>query len=149
MPNKTRVLIADEDEVTRTMLEKEVMKHDAFIIGSYASGKELLRHILEDNPDVVLMDLMFQDLDGISVLKILHQHKKLQHIDVYVLTSFATRNVIRICEHLGVVQYLRKPINFLLGGGGGGGGGGKPPIYVIDTKRIENIMESVFRERLG
>ena len=53
---KTRVLLADDDEAVRSMLQS-VLERDGFEVVATRGVKEALRHIAEENFDVLLSDL--------------------------------------------------------------------------------------------
>ncbi len=62
-------------------------------------------------PDVVLLDLLLPDMDGLSVLRQLRAERTLMSIPVVVLTSSDDGTDQQECEKLGVSSYIRKPFN--------------------------------------
>jgi DNA-binding NarL/FixJ family response regulator len=86
---KTRVLIVDDHELTgrglRLMLQE---KKDIDVAGIARCAREGIDHALGSNPDIVLMDVMMPDMDGITATRILK--KALPACRVIMLTSNAT-----------------------------------------------------------
>ena len=70
---KNRILVIDDDEniskVIRLYLEKEGME---VLLGA-ADGKTGLELFSKDNPDLVLLDIMMPEMDGIEVIKNISQ----------------------------------------------------------------------------
>lgn len=62
-----RVLLVDDDEVTRHLLNDILEKHtDIKIVGQASDGREAVVLAIEHKPDVVLMDIGLPFLDGIE-----------------------------------------------------------------------------------
>ena len=62
-------------------------------------------------PDLVLLDIMMPDMDGIEVCRRLKQDKRTQHIPVIFLTSMSKSEDERIGLEAGAVDYITKPIS--------------------------------------
>jgi two-component system, chemotaxis family, response regulator Rcp1 len=62
-------------------------------------------------PDIILLDLLLPDSDGISFLTTLRSHPELNQIPVVVLTSSADNSDRQACEQLGISSYIVKPFN--------------------------------------
>lgn len=70
METKTRVLIADIDEDFRRLLGDVLSQEDDMeCVGSTDNGVEALTLAAEQQPDVLVMDLVLLKLDGIEVLR--------------------------------------------------------------------------------
>lgn len=62
-------------------------------------------------PDVVLLDLLLPDMEGVAVLRQLRDERSLTNIPVVILTSSDDGTDQQECERLGVSSYIRKPFN--------------------------------------
>lgn len=70
MSEKKRVVLADASEEFRRMLAETVENEpDLTVVGETGSGEELLTLITAQKPDVVVMDLLLTELDGMAVLE--------------------------------------------------------------------------------
>jgi response regulator NasT len=77
------------------------------VVGDAGDGKSAVNLARELRPDVVLMDVMMPDMDGIEAARILTE----EHIaPVVLLTAYSQRDLIDRAKAVGVVGYLVKPI---------------------------------------
>lgn len=107
---KTRLLVIDDNKSLVSMI-KEYFKNHADIevaMEAYDGGEGLnLIEKQSDKYDVVILDLIMPNKDGISVL----EYMKKKNIDrkVIVLTSYNTPEIIRKVSEFGVNYYILKP----------------------------------------
>ena len=112
MENTIRVLIADEDKEFCAMLRETFCIDERMeIIGTYGDGNGLAQRILQDAPDVVLMDLVLPGVDGLTVLHELNEAEPAKMPVIFVVSSFASQETTEECNALGVSFYLRKPVD--------------------------------------
>ncbi|MCX6023846.1 MAG: response regulator transcription factor [Chloroflexi bacterium] len=112
---KIRVMVVDDHgmvrEGLRTYLELE---DDLEIIGEAANGREAVAQARVSHPDVILMDLLMPEMDGISAIKALRESEKQDHRTdksrVLVLTSFAEDEQIVQAIRAGADGYLLKDV---------------------------------------
>ncbi|WP_394271924.1 sporulation transcription factor Spo0A [Butyricicoccus sp.] len=112
MENRIRVLIADEDAEFRKLLDETLTRDNRVeIVGSFAEGKGLVQHILDNAPDVLLLDPMLPGVDGLTVLRELNDAAPAKMPVIFVLSGFASQEMTAECNALGVSFYLRKPVD--------------------------------------
>jgi putative two-component system response regulator len=76
------------------------------------SGEKALRIVHSDlPPDLVLLDVMMPDLDGIEVCRRLKDDPRTRHIPVIFLTAMSKSEDERIGLEAGAVDYITKPIS--------------------------------------
>jgi len=105
--NSIRVFIAEDHAIVRKGIRTLLsLEKDIEVIGEAANGREALEQIGTMNPDVILMDLVMPELDGIQAI----QQIKIKNPDakVLVLTSFATDDKIFPAIKSGALGYLLK-----------------------------------------
>src|SRR5919197_1148786 len=82
-----RVLIVDDHGVVREGLRAYLeLEPDIQVIGEARDGQEAVRRVQELHPDVVLMDLVMPNMDGVDATSRIKQARPETH--VIVLTSF-------------------------------------------------------------
>ena len=82
---------------------------DLELVGEAANGKEALKLCTDQQPDIVLMDLLMPIMDGITATR--HIHDKFPDIQVIALTSFGEERLIRDVIAAGAISYLFKKVS--------------------------------------
>lgn len=110
MTSKIRVLIIDDHEMVRMGLNMYLSsEEDLEIVGEGCNGEEAVTLAKELAPDVILMDLMMENMNGIDATReILKVNKE---IKVIVLTSFIDDEMIFPVIEAGAFSYLLKTTN--------------------------------------
>ena len=107
---KGRILIVDDDpqavEILTRMLERE--GYDCISAASGAAALQLLR---AQAVDVILLDVMMPEMDGLQVCERLRQDSELRQIPVILLTAKDDMETRSRGMALGVSEYLTKPVN--------------------------------------
>ena len=104
-----RILVVDDHAVTRSGLRKVLMvNRDLEAVGEATNGVEAVQMAGSCKPDVVLMDLMTRELDGISVTREIRQ--KYPPTQVVVLTSISDTNLVQRALQAGAIGYLQKNV---------------------------------------
>ena len=110
MKNLISVLIADDNsELAKELSDYIGVQADMKVAAIAENGKEAYELIKETSPDVVLLDMVMPELDGIGVLKKL-QSMSLSNKPVIIVYSIST--LVRTVEtvlNLGADYYLLKP----------------------------------------
>ncbi len=105
-----RVLLVDDHAVVRSGLSTFIGAFpDLKVVGEASSGREALQLCSECDPDVVLMDVMMPEMDGIEALRIIRQ--KHPTVQVLMLTSSSEESVVRAALQAGAVGYVMKNVS--------------------------------------
>ncbi len=103
------VLIADDHPVVRQGLRTFLdLQEDVVVVGEAATGAEAVAKVEELLPDVVLMDLVMPDLDGIEAARRIRDVSP--STKVIVLTSYADDEKIFPAIKAGAAGYLLKDV---------------------------------------
>ncbi|MFN7251804.1 MAG: response regulator [Anaerobacillus sp.] len=107
MSEKIRVLIVDDHEMVRMGLKTYLSLEDGIeIVGEGCNGEEAIKLASERDPDVILMDLMMEKVDGIEATKqITNVNKK---VKIIVLTSFIDDEMVFPVIEAGAFSYVLK-----------------------------------------
>jgi len=106
-----KVLIADDDAVTRRLLEA-TLKSWSYEVFSASDGAEALR-ILEDKarPDIALLDWQMPETDGPEVCRIIRARPQTLPVYVILLTTLGGRQNIVEGLQAGADDYITKPFD--------------------------------------
>jgi len=104
-----RVLIVDDHDMLREGLVSFLRAYpDLKMVGEATNGSEAIRLCRELRPEVVLMDLMMPEVDGVTAIQTLHQ--ELPEIRFIALTSFSDEKLVKAALRAGATGYLLKNI---------------------------------------
>ncbi len=107
MVNKARVLICDDHAIVRKGIRALLAtKPGIEVVGEAGDGKEAVAQAAALHPDVILMDIMMPELDGIEATRQITAQQPDAHI--LVLTSFAADDKVFPAIKAGALGYLLK-----------------------------------------
>jgi two-component system KDP operon response regulator KdpE len=102
----TRVLIVDDDSETTDLL-KIILESDDFEVTTALSGREGVNLARETRPDVMIVDLLMPDVDGLEVCR---EIRAFSNVPIVVLSAVNKPGVITQALDEGADDYLIKPI---------------------------------------
>jgi NarL family two-component system response regulator LiaR len=104
---KIKILLIDDHPVVRKGIRAIIETDEAFeIIGEGNNGKEAVQKYEQLFPDVVLMDLVMPEMDGIEAIRQIRA--KNPNARILVLTSFSTDDKVFTAIQAGASGYLLK-----------------------------------------
>jgi DNA-binding response OmpR family regulator len=110
MPDGKTVLVIDDEADLRGLLEL-TLSGRGYRVVSAASGKEGLIKAQGERPDVILLDIMMEEMDGWEVLKLLRVDETLRDIPVLMVTARSElKDRVRGLQE-GAVDYITKPFD--------------------------------------
>ncbi len=126
---KYRIFVVDDDRHYARMLSYRLDKNPDYSVKVFDSGEEVLRHLPDDRPDLILLDIMMPGLDGIEVLRRVRE----QDPDVLVVMVSAQGVIDTAVEamKLGAYDYITK---------------GQDDLVKLDQV-VRNVLEKVSMKR--
>jgi len=109
-PRTLRVLVVDDNDDLR-MLTKDALQREHYNVIEAGGGAEALRLIEEQSPDLVMLDLVMPDPDGLAVLRMLRAKPETAQLPVILLTGLDDANSIKEGFEAGATDYLAKPFS--------------------------------------
>jgi YesN/AraC family two-component response regulator len=108
---KLAVLLVDDSRIVLAQIEKVVIdSEEAEIVGTASNGGEAIQKASELKPDLVIMDIVMPDIDGLAALRMLQA--KQPEIRVVMLSSVGgMASKAEEAFRLGAVQVLGKPVD--------------------------------------
>lgn len=102
-----RILIADDQELIRQSLQIVLgLEHDFEVIGTAGNGREVIRFVKKQKPDVILMDIRMPEMDGVVCTKMLKE--QYPEIKIVILTTFDDDEYVFNALKYGASGYLIK-----------------------------------------
>lgn len=105
-PVKTRVLVVDDEESVRELLVYE-LGHDGYEVMVASDGAEALECLAQNDCDLVVLDIMLPDIDGIEVLRCIRASSM---VPVIMLTAKSDEVDKVLGLELGADDYVTKDL---------------------------------------
>src|SRR5438093_581372 len=100
-----KVLIADDDLLLQRLM-RHFLERDGFASLHALNGREALNLAFCHQPDLIVMDIMMEDLDGLSTLRELRKNP-LTHTTPVIMISTSTLDIARYeSQSLGAQQFM-------------------------------------------
>ncbi len=105
-----RVLVVDDDPMILHLvrLNLELEGHE---VVEAADGRSALHAVREDPPDVVVLDIMLPEVDGLEVCRRLQQDPVTAKVPVVLLSARALASDVQRGLSSGAVEYITKPFD--------------------------------------
>ncbi|MGM0419662.1 MAG: sporulation transcription factor Spo0A [Bacillota bacterium] len=110
MGKTTSVAIIDDNKQFCQLIKEHLLEFDTYnVTGIAHDGKEAIELIEQERPDLLLLDLIIPQIDGLGVLEAINEKSLSSKMKVIVLTSFGQEDVNRKISDLGADYIIMKP----------------------------------------
>ncbi|MBF0229472.1 MAG: two-component system response regulator [Desulfamplus sp.] len=106
---KSKILVVDDNEFNIHLIAS-IFK-DKYTLNVAMNGKDALKSVQQDKPDLILLDVMMPIMDGYEVCRQLKLNSNTKDIPVIFLTALSEEEDEMKGLDLGAVDYIVKPIN--------------------------------------
>lgn len=104
---KIRVVIADDDIITRMDLKERLVERGYMVVGEASDGIEAIEQCRLKEPDLTLMDIKMPLLNGLDAAKTIYDEDLSDCI--VMITAYSDKNLVDIAGDIGVMGYIVKP----------------------------------------
>lgn len=105
-----RVMLVDDHTMVRRGLAAFLKVFDDLeLAGEAANGKDAIQLCAQVLPDVVLMDMMMPDMDGVAATRAIRQ--QFPEVQILALTSFKDKGLVQNALQAGAIGYLLKDVS--------------------------------------
>lgn len=110
---KIKLLIADNSEFARKNLREFLQKNQEIELLNVANnGKDAYHSIIDDTPDLVLIDVILPVMDGFTVIEKTNGNRSISKKPAFiVMSSMGNQSMVEYACKLGVIYYMMKPYN--------------------------------------
>jgi len=105
---KSKILLVDDESINLEILE-EILEDD-FDLSFAKNGKIAMELLSQDQPDLILLDVMMPEMTGWEVLKRVKSDPVLKSIPIIMQTALASQEDFQRGLSLGAYYYISKPI---------------------------------------
>lgn len=110
---KKNILLIEDDLATIELYET-LLKKAGFNVEIIKWAEEAIKKVKEikegniEKPDLVLLDLILPDINGIKVLEEIRKHKETEGLPVFILTNYSDAQLEKMSHNLRSERYLLK-----------------------------------------
>ncbi len=107
-----RTIVADDNLDFRTLISDRLLEEADFeVTATVSDGNELVERIASDTPDVVILNNILPQLDGLGVMQAVNAMELPKRPLFFMISSFANESLIAEANTLGVTYFLIKPFS--------------------------------------
>src|SRR5262245_30031771 len=142
-----RILIVDDDRINRALLTRGV-EQAGHHVTTAENGRDALA-LLRDHPfDVVLLDIVMPELDGVSVLEQIKADPRLQHVPVIMISAVDEIESVVRCIEMGAEDYLPKPFDPVLLRARINAGLARKRLHEVEQERVRSVFSRFVPEHV-
>lgn len=110
MEGRKKILVADAgEEFRRALVETLCAEADIQVLGQTGDGQELLQLVEQHKPDLIVMDVILAQMDGVEVLQSLNNMSAQERPRVLVISALARGTMAELAVRYGADHYMTKP----------------------------------------
>lgn len=102
-----KILIIEDDKFLRDLIAQKLQK-EGYAIVEAVDGEEGVLKAREEQPDLLLLDLILPGIDGFTVLEQIKKDQKTKHIPAIVLSNLGQKEDVDRGLRLGAADFLIK-----------------------------------------
>jgi two-component system response regulator (stage 0 sporulation protein A) len=112
MGKRIKIIVADDNRDLCQMLQNYLqVQEDLSIVGIANNGLEALELIQTQEPDLLMLDLVMPNLDGLGVLERINTRTTMTRPKIIMLTAFGQESLTQQAMMLGVDYFILKPFD--------------------------------------
>ena len=108
---KKRILIVDDSEDMRTLLQQIFEEEDIYILQFAEDGRQVLQKATEFQPDLILLDMSLPGISGWELIPQLQLISTLAHTPIIAVTAHVSKADQERALALGCIAHLGKPFD--------------------------------------
>lgn len=109
IPTLNRILFVEDDSDIQSIARLSLVAVGKFAVEICSSGVDALKTAPVFAPDLILLDVMMPEMDGISTLKALRQLPQTAEIPVIFMTAKVQTHEVVYYRELGAIDVIAKP----------------------------------------
>jgi putative two-component system response regulator len=107
----SKILVVDDEPINVKVCQKYLNELGYKRCVGLTDSTRTIAVILEERPDLVILDVMMPFVSGVDILKLIRNHAELSHLPVLILTASSDRTTKLTVLNLGATDFLSKPID--------------------------------------
>lgn len=108
--SNSKILIVDDEPVNLELLEDLLDINDFKNVIPVNSAINAYRALEDNSVDLIIMDLLMPEVDGLEAIQVIRDNSKYDHIPIIVATAVLDLRIMESAFEAGADDYVRKPI---------------------------------------
>jgi two-component system phosphate regulon response regulator PhoB len=109
-PSSRSILVIEDDSAIAEVLTYN-LEREGYQVARASDGRDGMRQVRQNKPDLVVLDLMLPGMDGIEICREIRADKETRHIAILMLTAKSEESDQLVGFHLGADDYVTKPFS--------------------------------------
>jgi len=110
MTNLSSILVVDDEPNNFDVIEA-LLSAQSYELHYAANGKNAIAGLSSFQPDLILLDVMMPEMDGIEVCKQIKASPQWQAVPIIMVTALSSKSDLANCLNAGADDFISKPIN--------------------------------------
>ena len=106
--NGVKKILFLEDDPDQIMMYHTKFELEGLLMIAATTGEETIKLAFQEEPDLILLDLLLRRENGLDVLEQIKQKEKLKNIPVIVFTNFDKKEYRQRAQELGAIDFIIK-----------------------------------------
>jgi two-component system sensor histidine kinase/response regulator len=110
------ILVIDDEpnnfDVIEALLSEQSNEHN-YVVHYASGGQEAIANLEMFNPDLILLDVMMPNMDGIEVCRRLKAKSEWQTVPIIMVTALSSKGDLARCLEVGADDFISKPVSGL------------------------------------
>ena len=107
---KKKILIVEDNlDLFRPL---ELLLKGSYEIVSATNGKQAVELAASVHPDLILMDIIMPEMDGLEAMRLIRQNPETQGVPILAVTATVSNTIEEECYNMGCDDYICKPFTF-------------------------------------
>ncbi|MBD3208414.1 MAG: response regulator [Candidatus Nealsonbacteria bacterium] len=107
MPEKKKILLIEDERILAEMYEQKFIKA-GFDVDLALSAEDGIEMIKKGKPDLILLDILLPEQNGVAFLQWLKDHSKNSSVPIIAFSNYDDPKTMEKAKKLGVKEYLLK-----------------------------------------
>ncbi|MBE9176637.1 response regulator, partial [Synechocystis salina LEGE 06155] len=110
--NQSSILVIDDEPDNYDVIDS-LLSDQNYILHYAISGQDAIASLDLFEPDVILLDVMMPNMDGLEVCKHIKAMPKWESVPIIMVTALTDKKDLAKCFSAGADDFISKPLNYL------------------------------------